>query len=185
MLNITDLKKGTLIVLDGQPYRVTEYAQKQIGRGGSIVNTKIRNLLDGSVRSQTFQGSDRIEPAEVTNRNAQFLYADSQLHFMDSETFEQYNVDPAILEGKAELLKEGQSCVLQLFEGKVINVDLPVKIELKVTSAPDVVKGDTQSTVQKHITLETGAKIQAPMFIKSGETVVVDTRDSTYVERAK
>lgn len=185
MLSITDLKKGTLIILDGQPFKVVDYAQKQMGRGGSIVNTRVKNLIDGSVRTKTFQGSDKIEAAEVSNIKVQFLYADSQLHFMDSSTYDQFGLNPDVVGEATQLLKEGQECMAQLFEGNVINIDLPTKIELKVVEAPDVVKGDTQSTVQKYVTLETGAQIQAPIFIKAGDTIVIDTRNSTYVERAK
>lgn len=185
MLGITDLKKGKLIVLEDEPFKVVEYAQKQKGRGGSIVNVKVKNLLDGSVRQQTFQGNDQIEPADVENRKVQFLYADDLLHFMNQQTFEQFTLDPKVLGETAALLKEGQECQAQFFNGTVINVELPIKIELEVAEAPDVVKGDTQSTVQKEVELETGARISAPIFIKSGDSIVVDTRDSSYVERVK
>lgn len=185
MLSITDLKKNTLIVLDGQPFKVVEYNQKQMGRGGSIVNTKLKNLITGAVKTQTFQGNDKIEPADVSNQKVQFLYADSDLHFMDGETYEQFSLDKELFGDQADLLKEGQEVTAQLFNGNVINVELPVKITLEVVKSPDVVKGDTQSTVQKIVTLETGAKVQAPMFVKVGDILVIDTRDSSYVERAK
>ena len=185
MLSITDLKKNTLITLDGQPFKVIEYAQKQMGRGGSIVNTKLKNLITGAVKNQTFQGNDKIESADVTNQKVQFLYADSDLHFMDGETYEQFALSTELLGDQAQLLKEGQEVTAQLYNGNVINVELPVKINLKVTESPDVVKGDTQSTVQKFVTLETGAKIQATIFVKQGDTLVIDTRDGKYVERAK
>lgn len=184
MLSITDLKKGTLIELNGEPHKVLEYNQKQMGRGGSIVNTKIKNLITGTTTDRTFKGSEKIESADVANRNVQFLYDDGRLHFMDSEDFSQFAVDKDDVTG-AELLKEGQQCQAQFFDGNPISVELPIKIELKVTKAPEVVKGDTQSTVQKDVTLETGATIKAPIFIKTGDSIVVDTRDSSYVERVK
>ena len=186
MLSITDLKKGTLLQLDGVPYRVVEYAQKQVGRGGSIVNVRIKNLLDGSVQPKTFKGADKIDEAEVTNHNVQYLYSEgTTLHLMDNDSFEQYEVEKSMLGIAADFLTEGCSATAQFFSGQVINLELPVKVALKVTDAPDVVKGDTQSTVQKEVTLESGAKIQAPIFIKSGDTIMVDTRDGSYVERQK
>jgi len=186
MLSITDLKKDTLIQLDGQPYRVVEYGQKQMGRGGSIVNTKLKNLIDGSVLQKTFKGNDKIEDAEVNNQKAQFLYADNtELHFMDEATYEQVAISRDLLGRQADLLKEGQSVNLQSFNDRFINVDLPLKITLGVIDAPEVTKGDTQSTVMKTIKLETGAEIQAPIFIKTNDKIVVDSRDFSYVERAK
>ena len=186
MLSITDLKKDTLIELDGVPYKVTDYSQKQMGRGGSIVNTKLKNLLDGSVIPKTFKGNDKIDSADVTNEKVQFLYADGdELHFMNGESYEQFAISKGLLGPSAELLKVGQEVQAQRFNGRIINVNLPIKITLEVTEAPEVTKGDTQSTVQKYVTLETGAQIQAPIFIKSGEKIIVDTRTSSYVERAK
>ena len=186
MYSITDLRKGTVIQMDGTPYRVVEYAQKQMGRGGSIVNTKLKNLLDGSVTSKTFKGADKIEPADLSNQKVQFLYSEGEtLHFMDEATYDQLEVSASIVGDAASFMKEGSSVEAQSFEGRVINVELPVKVPLEVVQAPDVVKGDTQSTVMKEVELETGAKLQTPIFIKAGDTVIVDTRDGSYVERAK
>lgn len=185
MLNITDLKKGTLIQLEGKPYRVIEYAQKQMGRGGSIVNVKLKNLIDGSVIPKTFKGQDKIEPADVTNSKVQFLYREGdKLFFMDEATYEQFDLETSEVDG-AEFLKDGTSVTAQSFEGRVISVELPIKIALNVSSTPDVVKGDTQSTVMKEAQLESGARVQVPIFIKQGDNVVVDTRDGSYVERQK
>ena len=186
MLSITDLKKDTLIQIDDTPYRVVDYAQKQMGRGGSIVNTKLKNLIDGSVIPKTFKGNEKIEEADVTNEKVQYLYADKEdLFFMNGETYEQFSVGISMLGKTAELLKEGLEVQAQKFEGNIININLPIKVTLQITDAPEVTKGDTQSTVQKEAILETGAKVQVPMFIKTGEQIVVDTRDFSYVERFK
>lgn len=186
MLSITDLKKDTMIQLDNVPYRVVEYAQKQMGRGGSIVNTKLKNLLDGSVLSKTFKGNDKLEEAEITNRKVQFLYREGDtFHFMDEANYDQFEANSDLVGPAADFLKEGATANAQYFVSKVINIELPIKVELEVVEAPEVSKGDTQSTVQKTITLENGTEIQAPIFIKAGDTVVVDTRDGSYVERAK
>ncbi len=185
MYSITDLKKDTVIQIDGTPFKVVDYAQKQMGRGGSIVNVKLKNLLTGASLDKTFKGNDKIEPADVSTKKMQYLYADGNTyHFMDEATYEQHEVDGELISNK-QLLKEGMNADLQQFAGRVINVELPIKVPLKVVEAPDVVKGDTQSTVMKTVVLETGAEVQTPMFVKKGDVIIVDTRDASYVERQK
>jgi elongation factor P len=116
----------------------------------------------------------------------QFLYAEGEiLHFMDDQTYDQIEVQKDTLGDAFVFLKEGNVANIQTFDGRVINVELPIKVDLAVVEAPDVVKGDTQSTVLKEVKLETGAKVQTPMFVKTGDTIVVDTRDGSYVERKK
>lgn len=185
MYGVTDLKKGTLIQLDGKPYRVVDYAQKQMGRGGSIVNVKIKNLLDGSVIPKTFKGQEKIEPADVSNSKVQFLYREGdKLFFMDEATYEQFELASTAVAG-SEFLKDGTTVTAQSFDGRVISVEMPIKISLAVTSTPDVVKGDTQSTVMKQAEIESGTSVQVPIFIKNGDNIIVDTRDGSYVEREK
>lgn len=187
MYSITDLKKGVLIQLDGRPFRVVDYSQKVMGRGGSIVNVKLKSLLDGAVIPKTFKGSERIEPAHVDNRTVQYLYNDgSGYFFMDGATFEQFDIPAEIVDDAKNYLTEGYEEVsLQFFEGRVINIELPKNLPLKVTYAEDVVKGDTTSSVLKDATLETGLIIKVPAFIKVGDVVKVDTRTGEYLERSK
>ena len=144
MYQPTDLKKGTVCQIDGKPYRVVEYGQKVMGRGGSIVNVKLKNLIDGSVIPKTFKGQDKIEPAEVNNKTVQYLYRDDEtFYFMDPESFEQFELNADIVDAAAGYLKEGNELSLQFFDGKVINVELPKNLYLEVTYSEDVVKGDT------------------------------------------
>ncbi len=186
MYSITDLKKGTLIQLDGKPYRVVEYSQKVMGRGGSIVNVRLKCLLDGSVVPKTFKGSEKVESADVQNRTVQYLYSDgANYHFMDDATFEQFELSADNVEEVVPYLKEGNEVALQFFDGKVINVELPKNLYLEVTYTEDVVKGDTTSSVLKDATLETNAIIKVPAFIKIGDIVKVDTRTGEYLERKK
>lgn len=186
MYSITDLKKGALIQVDGKPYRVVEYAQKVMGRGGSIVNVRLKCLLDGSVIPKTYKGSDRLEPAHVENRSVQFLYRDgANFHFMDGDTFEQFELPLSLVDSAKDYLKEGDQVGLQFFDGRVISVDLPNSLYLTVTYAENVVKGDTTSSVLKDATLETGLVIKVPAFIKTGDDVKVDTRTGEYIERKK
>ncbi len=185
-LGVTDLKKGTLFVLDGTPYKVVEYAQKVMGRGGSIVNVKIKSLLDGKVLAKTFKGNESIEPADVTNQTVQYLYNDaSNYFFMEGTSYEQFEVPTSLVGEQSGYLKEGDNVIIQLFEGRVINVELPKNVYLKVTYAEDVVKGDTTSSVVKDAELETGIKLKVPAFIKEGDVISVDTETGAYRERKK
>lgn len=185
MYQPTDLKKGTVCQVDGKPYRVIEYGQKVMGRGGSIVNVKLKNLIDGSVIPKTFKGQDKIEPAEVNNKTVQYLYSDGSFHFMDPESYEQFELSADVVDSAADYLKEGDQINLQFFDGKVINVELPKNLYLEVTYTEDVVKGDTTSSVLKDATLETGLVIKVPAFIKVGDVVSVDTATGDYRERKK
>jgi elongation factor P len=186
MYQPTDLKKGTVIQLDGKPYRVVEYGQKVMGRGGSIVNVRLKNLLDGSVVPKTFKGQDKIEPAEVTTKTVQYLYNDGDIYyFMDPKSFEQFELNAEVVDTAKSYLKEGDNLGLQFFGDRVINVDLPKNLYLEVTYAEEVVKGDTTSAVMKDATLETGLEIRVPAFIKTGDIVSVDTETGAYRERKK
>jgi elongation factor P len=186
MYSPTDLKKGTIVQLDGQPYRVVEYAQKVMGRGGSIVNVRLKNLVTGAVLPKTFKGQDKIESAEVANQTAQYLYNDgTDLHFMNQTSFEQFSVSTSDAENVPKFMKEGDNVTLQFFDDRVINVELPTAVNSRVTYAENVVKGDTTSNVQKDATLETGTTIKVPAFIKTDDIIRVDTRDGSYIERAK
>ena len=186
MYQPTDLKKGTVCQLDGKPYRVVEYGQKVMGRGGSIVNVKLKNLIDGSVIPKTFKGQEKIEPAEVNNKTVQYLYQSGDVfNFMDPESFEQFELGTEVVDTAAEYLKEGDELTLQFFGDKVINVELPKNLYLEVTYAEDVVKGDTTSSVLKDATLETGKVVKVPAFIKTGDVISVDTATGEYRERKK
>ncbi|MBL8160093.1 elongation factor P [Candidatus Saccharibacteria bacterium] len=186
MYGPTDLKKGVLIQLDGKPFRVIEYSQKVMGRGGSIVNVRLKNVIDGSVIPKTFKGAEKIEPASVEHRSVQYLYSDGDdFHFMDPQSFEQFQLPADVIDEAKNFLKEGNDVDLQFFEGKVINIELPKNLVLEVTYAENVVKGDTTSSLQKDATLETGFVIKVPAFIKTGDRLKVDTRTGEYLERAK
>lgn len=186
MYSPTDLKKGVLIQIDGAPYRVVEYSQKVVGRGGSIVNIKVKNLITGALLPKTFKGQDKIEPADVVTKATQYLYNDgSDFYFMDPTDFEQFQLSKELVDSAASFLKEGDKVDLQLFDGNVINIELPKNLYLEVTYTESVVKGDTTSNVMKDATLETGLVIKVPAFIKQGDIVSVDTATGEYRERKK
>jgi elongation factor P len=185
-LAITDLRKGTVFELDGVPYKVLDYNQKVVGRGGSIVNIRIKSLLDGKVLDKALKGSDQIDDADVTKSDAQFLYNDNDsFHFMNSETFEQFSVPLDLIEDQKYFLKENDTVQIQLFNGSPINVEIAKNVPLKVTYTEDVVKGDTATNLLKDATLETGLVIKVPAFIKQNDVVRVDTRTNAYLEREK
>jgi len=185
-LAITDLKKGTLFQLDGVPYRVVEYGQKVMGRGGSIVNVRIKSLIDGKVLEKTFKGNEQLESADVAKVNAQYLYNDGQLfYFMDNTTFSQFDISAEDIGDQKYYLKEGDQVQVQLFNDVPIDVELPKNVPLKVTYTEDVVKGDTATNLMKDATLETDFVIKVPAFIKQGDVIRVDTRTGSYLEREK
>lgn len=183
---ITDLKKGTVFQWEGEPFRVVDYNQKVMGRGGSIVNVRIKSLLDGKVLEKTFKGNEQLQRADVTTQSVQYLYNDgSSFHFMNGETFNQFEVPADLVGDGAGYLKEGDQVTLQFFNGQPINVELPKNVPLKVTYTENAVKGDTTSSIQKDATLETGITIKVPAFIKQGDIISVDTSTGAYRERVK
>src|SRR5882672_12080744 len=176
-LSITDLKKGTLFQIEGIPYRVVEYNQKVMGRGGSIVNVRIKSLLDGKVLEKTYKGNEQLDSADVSNQNVQYLYSDGNtFYFMNEDTFEQFEIPADLVGDGAGYLKEGDRLQLQFFNDTPINVELPKNVPLKVTYTENVVKDDTTSNVMKDATLETGITVKVPAFIKQGDVLKVDTR---------
>lgn len=186
MYSPTDLKKGTVIQIDGQPYKILDYNQKVMGRGGSIVNVRVKNLVTGAVIPKTYKGQEKIERGEVRSKTAQYLYTDSSgYHFMDPESFEQFQLAADEMEDVKDYLLEGMAVSLQFFGEQVINVELPTSLPYEVTYTENAVKGDTSSSIQKDATLETGKVIKVPAFIKTGDIVKVDTRDGSYIERQK
>lgn len=182
----TDLKKGVVVQIDGKPFRVTDYNQKVLGRGGSIVNVKLKNLIDGSVIPKTFKGQEKIDSAEVRSRTVQYLYSDgSNFHFMDPESFEQFELSAETVGAASGYLKEGESLSLQSFDSTIINVELPKNVYLEVTYCESITKGDTTSSVLKDATLETGLVAKVPSFIKTGDVISVDTTTGEYRERKR
>lgn len=185
-LSITDLKKGTVFQWEGEPFRVVDYKQKVMGRGGSIVNVRIKSLIDGKVLEKTFKGNEQLDSADVTTQSVQYLYSDGgTFYFMNEETFNQFEVSADLVGDGAGYLKEGDKVQLQFFDDRPINVELAKNVPLKVTYTENAVKGDTSSAITKNATLETGITIKVPAFIKQGDLISVDTATGAYRERVK
>ena len=186
MYGVTDLRKDTLIDLDGSPFKVIEYAQKQMGRGGSIVNTKLKNLITGQVIDKTFKNDEKVRPAEINRQKVQYLYADgSGFSVMDLNSYETIEIPNSIDSDVPKYIVEGGQIDALTFNDKIIGFDWPKNVVLKVVKAPGADKGNSASATTKEVQLETGINVQAPQFIKEGDLVKVDTRSGAYLERAK
>lgn len=185
MLSITDLKTGTKITLADEPYVVVSYSHSKMGRGGAVVKTKLKNLKTGSVVDKTFQGADKVEEASLIKRNATYLYSDEKSsYFMDSETFDQFEISLSKVGEDKKYLVENSSVDILYFNNEPLNIELPIKMIFRIVSAPPAIKGNSAGSVTKKVTIETGASVDAPLFIKENDKIVVDTRNGSYVKRA-
>ncbi len=182
----TDLKVGTLIELEGAPYRVTDYTHKAMGRGGAVVQVKIKNLITGAVLERSFRSADKINPAEVIRAQMQLLYRDGDgLVFMNNETYEQETVSEDVLGDQAKYVADGTTATLLYFNGRVIGLEIPNALYLEVTHTEPGAKGDTATTALKPATLETGVSVMVPLFINEGDKIKVNTLTGAYLERQK
>jgi len=185
MLSLNEIKIGKILKMNNEPYIVIKADHHKMGRGGAVLKTKLKNLISGNVMEQTFQGNDKADEAEVENKKANFLYRDETFaYFMDNENFEQFSLPLDQLGDQDKFLREDTEVDVLHFQNKPMTVKLPIKMEFKVISAPPGVRGNSAGNVMKMIELETGATIQAPMFINEGDTVRVNTESGEYVERA-
>ncbi len=187
MLLFTDIQKGRgkIIVLDGEPYVIVsaDFLRKQQRR--PVINTILKHLKTGQTKEHTFQQSDRADEADIERSPHQYLYMENGKYvFMNMQTYEQIEIPAAIIGDIARFLLEGEEVQVVLFEGNPVSVDMPIKIERKVIDAPPGVRGDTSSNVTKEIVIEGDVHMRAPLFIKEGDMIRVDTRTGEYLERA-
>lgn len=185
MYSVADLRKDLVVLYRGKPHKIVEYQHTKLGRGGAIARTKLKNLIDGSVVSETFKGNEKLEPATVERVDMQYLYrSGNNAVLMDLSNYEQSEVSASTLGNGLGFLAEGSNVVALRFEGRVIDIELPTKIALSVTETAPGLQGDTAKAALKPATLETGAQVQVPLFVKTGDKIRVDTRTGAYVERA-
>ncbi len=185
MLNLTEIKTGKRIVFNEEPFVVMDYQHSKMGRAGAVLRTKLKNLLTGATLDHTFQGSDKVEEAEIGKAKAQYLYRESEgFAFMDMVSYDQFSLSHEVIGDLSHYLVEGTEVTLLAWNGVPINIEIPVKVTLKVISAPPGIKGDTASGGDKMVTLETGLQITTPLFVKEGDSVIVNTDKGTYVSRA-
>jgi len=184
MIDTSDFKNGLKIGVDGQPCQIIEFQHIKPGKGGAFVKTKYRNLLTGSVVEKNFRAGEKFEKPDVQQRKMQYLYEDSgQYHLMDQETYDQIFVGADVLGGQEQWLQESAELDATIYEGKVIGVELPQTIDVKVTETGPAFKGDTAQGSGKPAEVETGGTVQVPYFIEVGDVVRVDTRTGKYVTR--
>jgi len=184
MIDVNDLRKGVTFELDGNLWRVLEYAHHKPGRGNATIRIKARNLRTGSTLEKTFISGSQVQQARLDFHNVQYLYKDGEFyHFMDQQTFDQPAVKAGILGDAAGFLKEGMECKLTFYEGEALDIELPTSVDLKVVHAEIAVRGDTATGVTKKVRVETGVDVQVPNFVNEGDTIRVDTRTGTYITR--
>ena len=186
MLGITDCKKGAKVKYNGEPYLIVWNQFSKSARQGGVMKTKMKNMLTGKVMEKTFQGNDKIEEADLAYRDAQYLYANGDVcSFMDMETYETIELSKESLGNTANFLVDGMDCSLLLFEGKPVNVQVPPKMEFTIAKTDPGVQGDRSSAGTKPATLGTGWVIRVPLFVETGDKVIVNTDTGEYVERVK
>lgn len=185
MLNISEIKSGKNIVWEEVPYAVTYHEHSKTGRAGAVLRTRLKNLLTGAVLEKTFQGSEKVFDADISKSQAQYLYKEgSDYHFMDSKSYDQFSLSQEVLGNATNYLKEGTEVTVLNFNGNPINVEIPVKVTLRVVEAPPGIKGNTASAGDKVVTLETGMKVTTPLFVNEGDEIIVNTDRGEYVSRA-
>jgi elongation factor P len=185
MLGITDLKMGTKITYESDPYIVVNYSHSKMGRGGAVVKTKLKNLRTGGTIDKTFQGADKVDEADLSKKTAMFLYCDEvEAFFMDNDSFEQFTLPLEKIGKQKDFLIENSNVDILYFGDEPLSIELPIKMTFEVVYAPPAVRGNTASAITKKVTLSGGIIVDAPIFIKEGDKVIVNTVDASYVERA-
>lgn len=185
MYTWNELKPGIKFIMEWGPYEVLTYSQKVVGRWGSIINVKARNLLTWASVPKTFSDKDRFEPADVIKSSYEYLYSDgSEFYFMNNANYEQVSISSEIVWDNAYFLIEWDKVTLQEFNWNPINIETEINVVLEVTDTPPWEKWDTATWWKKPATLETGLVIQVPLFINIWEKIKVDTRTKSYVSRA-
>ncbi len=185
MIGINEIKAGKNIILNGMPFAVLYHEHSKTGRAGSVLRTRLKNLMTGAMIENTFQGAEQVEEADISKSNAQYLYKEgTNFCFMDMSSYEQFQLSSEAIGSNADYLTEGTEVVFLNFQGNAINIELPVKMKLKVVEAPPGIKGNTVSTGGKMVVLETGKTVSTPLFIETGDEIIVNTEKGEYVSRA-
>ena len=186
MYTASDLRKGLKMMVDGEPYIITDFEFSKPGKGQSLYRCRMRNLLTGNSVDRTFRSNDRFEPAPLDERDMQYLYSQGdEFHFMDNTTYEQISMDRATLGEAVNFLIDNMEVKVLFYDGRPIDITLPIFVNLTVTKADPWVKGDTSGTDTKPVTVETGYVLQVPPFIEEGDKIQVDTRSGEYITRVK
>lgn len=185
MISTGEIKRGITVEIDGTLYQIVEFQHIKMGRGSAQVRMKLRNVRRGDLIEKTVQAGDRFQRARLDHRNVQFMYRDgTHYHFMDTATFDQLALDEELLGDAVSYLTDGMVVQLSEYEGEAIGVELPASVVLTVTEVEFGIKGDTATGATKPATLETGLRVNVPLFVGQGDKIKVDTRSGEYIERA-
>ena len=185
MFNVNDIKNGMTILFEDNIYTVLEFSHVKPGKGAAFVQVKLKNLRTGSIVEKRFNSGVKLEKAMIEKKNMQFLYESGGVYtFMDNETYEQLELTEAQLGNDKYYLKDGLEVLVSLYQGEVLGVILPEKVELKIIATEPAVKGNTTNNAQKDAELENGLVVKVPLFIDEGEELIISTRDGKYDSRA-
>ncbi|MDP2638825.1 MAG: elongation factor P [Candidatus Azambacteria bacterium] len=187
MISYNELKPGVFFILDGEPYEVLEFSFSRMQQRKPVAQTKIKNIITGKILSRNFQHTDSFEPAEIDYKKVKFLYSHrDKFVFCDIQNpAMRFELPVEILGDKSKFLKTNFEIETVEFKNKIINIQLPIKMDFKVIEAPPAIRGNTAQGGTKVVTIETGAKINAPLFINEGDIIRVNTTTGEYTERAE
>jgi elongation factor P len=185
MISSNDLRNGVTIVVDGQLWTVIEFLHVKPGKGSAFVRTRMKNVKTGTTLERTFRAGEKLERATVDNRQMQMLYNDADgYHFMDQESFENVTLQRDLIGEPADFLKDGMAVDVQFHDGTAIGIDLPAHVELRIVETDPGFRGDTATNATKPAKLETGASVNVPLFVETGDVIRIDTRDRRYLGRS-
>jgi elongation factor P len=184
MYDTSDIRKGLKVLIDGNPYTIIEFQFVKPGKGAAFTRTKFKNLMSGAVIERNIRSGEKLEPANVEERKMQFLYREGEdFVFMDNVSYEQTHVLAEIIGDDWKFLKDNLECSVLFFNDRPVGVSLPNFVVMKIIKAEPGVRGDTSGNVLKPATIETGAEVGVPLFVKEGESIRIDTRTGEYIER--
>ena len=185
MINVNDIKNGVTIIIDGQIYQVVEFLHVKPGKGSAFMKTKLRNMRTGGIVEKTFNTNVKFERANINKQNVQYLYNTGDTYFfMNMDNYEQLELSADQIGDNKNYLIENMNVYVILYEGELLGIDLPDKVEFTVVETEPAVRGNTTNNALKDATVETGLVVKVPMFIEQGEKILVTTADGKYSSRA-
>ncbi|NMA50469.1 MAG: elongation factor P [Mollicutes bacterium] len=184
-ININDIKNGMTIIMDGALYLIQEFQHVKPGKGPAFIRIKLKNLKTGAITEETYNTNIKVQRAHIDKTSVQYLYSSGNSYtFMNNETYEQIEVPVSKLQDNIKFIKEGIDISIDFYDGEIIGITLPEKVEYEIIETEPAVKGNTTTNANKDATIETGYVVKVPLFITKGEKILISTRDGKYVGRA-
>jgi elongation factor P len=184
MISTSDFKNGNIISVNNEPYQIIWFQNHKPGKGGAIIRVKLKHIKKKSIINRTFKSGEKFKILNLVKQKKQFLYKNGiNFNFMDNNTYEQIIINESMIDEKSKFLKENTEVEVVYLDNEIIDINLPITIEMKVIHTENEIKGDSVSNNTKIATIETGANIRVPLFIKNGDIIKIDTRTSKYIER--